>query len=766
MSQNIILRNFQRFLYLSAKEVQAEFLIQVKELTDQQSILQLINKKNRSLRYIKQLRKKLNSGYCYGFALCHGAMDVLGKLNWWEHVLKEVNNWDKKKRSLREKILIPGSNENKEITRKKLIQLAMNYIIYHQAEFGRLYKKIFPIRLNQTSILKPTYRQNSKQIQQQLNFEMLNDNGEILTVRKRKYMCGYFTKKSLRMLLQKKSIQDTVTLILSADHAIRIGHNGVNWLFYDSNNLHEKSEFIHTEFACKRQLIAKIFSCLNTHSFCVEVATFNAAKNLNFSVYTQFIKRFPLIPIKGKGLHFIVEHDKKLLKTVFDHANDTPTGKKIKSAIAKAICRTTEDGDTLIHYLIKYSPNYLFKLLELVNQTKEGVAILTAITKALAIKNKEHWYGLHDMARFVPDALLRLFLSIDTTPEGTALFETMMRLLPVKGKNDWNVLHHLVFVAPGHFFELLMLADKIPQASVLRATICKAMIGLEERDWTPLHVMAHAGMSFNELIAFANGHPESLQLMLIISTGLTMKNNNKWTPLNLCACYSPHVLTELFNAIDHTDNSLALRAAIACSLIDMENSDLSILHHIVLEDATCLLGLVSMINNTTMGNILRFALAKALTIRSITDDSTALLYLVRHAEFYTLLIVNAVFKKNSSNYKKLCFVIEAFIGANIHGRTAWQMLMQQSKSIAEGVLEILFKELAKLNQIQLLSIKNKLPITLFTSKIAYPNFFKETSSSSLTSKILSEIKCILAKRRVNMVDNDNELRAINIKRNW
>src|SRR5579862_7989638 len=84
-------------------------------------------------QHILQLQKALKGGHCYGFAICHGAMDAEGKLDWWEDVLNALANWDKKKESLQKQVLLPSANKKAQnYTLQQLFDRVLNYVVYNQ----------------------------------------------------------------------------------------------------------------------------------------------------------------------------------------------------------------------------------------------------------------------------------------------------------------------------------------------------------------------------------------------------------------------------------------------------------------------------------------------------------------------------------------------------------------------------------------------------------------------------------------------------------
>lgn len=135
MSQAFILNQFIKYLDITSDEYIAKLKKQIEKLKEQKESFETIKKieqlekiKEEHQIYIKNLKKNLN-GYCFGFSLCHAVMDISGKLNWWEHALIKIYNWDGDKNRLDEKFILPDSTEGKSTTLRAIFELAINIII-------------------------------------------------------------------------------------------------------------------------------------------------------------------------------------------------------------------------------------------------------------------------------------------------------------------------------------------------------------------------------------------------------------------------------------------------------------------------------------------------------------------------------------------------------------------------------------------------------------------------------------------------------------
>jgi hypothetical protein len=251
-------------------------------------------------------------------------------------------------------------------------------------------------------------------------------------------------------LLDEKSIQDSFCLIRSDDHTIRIGYNGQSWIIYNANDDHSGPAPIHTVVKTKKQLVKKIFSFLGTRSVCVEVASLDEDKEINFSDYNQFMKDNPLTILRDRGLHLIAWYDQKLLLQLLNLAK-TPDGKLIRSAIAASLVKQAKHNRTGMFFITIFAPEALTCLLELVDKSDEGLAILSAIIKTLTMNDDENWNGLHLIASFAPASLSELLGFVDETREGLALRSAIIKALKQKTiTNNSTALLHVVDAIPSY----------------------------------------------------------------------------------------------------------------------------------------------------------------------------------------------------------------------------------------------------------------------------------------------------------------------------
>src|SRR5579864_8787571 len=99
MPQSDILDQLIKYLDITSGKYLEELENQEHAAKDKKTLASIQNEKKSHLDYISKFKQFLNNGYCHGFAVCHGAMDLLGKQEWWENVLLVLAKWDGKPES-------------------------------------------------------------------------------------------------------------------------------------------------------------------------------------------------------------------------------------------------------------------------------------------------------------------------------------------------------------------------------------------------------------------------------------------------------------------------------------------------------------------------------------------------------------------------------------------------------------------------------------------------------------------------------------------
>lgn len=328
----------------------------------------------------QKLQKDLedSKGVCFGLAVCHGAMDVTGYLDWWETALLELLKWDETRSSLETEVTLPGSRA-KTSSEKKLNHIfnkILNFIIFDQAVILDGIKSFFPENISQAKFLtKGNY------------FSIIDKNNKIRQVENSKTIAGYFTKEVLMDILDEKEIEDTICIVSTTNHAIRIGYKNNTWIYYDSEDDHSSLPSIHKTFT-KIQLVETLLDRVDS-CFTITAASLDKKKSIHFSKYDKLLKN-PITAanlLKKNGLSLIANYTPIVLETILKQIKNYTQGSIIlANALQYHHTEITQQGKLLqcngLYVLVTRTKHLLPKILDLLDKTPIGIDSL-----ALAVSN-------------------------------------------------------------------------------------------------------------------------------------------------------------------------------------------------------------------------------------------------------------------------------------------------------------------------------------------------------------------------------------------
>ncbi len=309
-------------------------------------------------------------GYCYGFSLIHGAMDSIEKGDWWEAALKCVANWDKG--NLDQAINLPGQSDNLNVvTRKDICERVLNYMISSQVPDSK-FQKPFQIS-SQFNLLDPVSKDKDSNTG---NFQIMRGD-EILTVRSRDVIGGFFDEQDIANILDENTVKNTILLVESPIHALRIGFKEGEWVLYDPNYEHnkDKADTIYKKFKTKQELAREIFQQLgNVHSLIFDMV----------SLSNNYQAKFPPIDasalskrLNGDGLIAIasvIEIKPEFADFLFDSISKN---KNVRNAFIEALPKTLYEFTglkTLIAYLDDQRFDSFIKLANQDKKLRDGIA--------------------------------------------------------------------------------------------------------------------------------------------------------------------------------------------------------------------------------------------------------------------------------------------------------------------------------------------------------------------------------------------------------
>ncbi len=539
MGQAIVLKKFQLFLNLMEPIWLQQLEIDLKKNpeNDENKIRKLQEKMRENLN---RVRTALDSGHCFSLALIHGAMDKLGKLAWWEKALVEIATWNGAVEKLAEQINLPDAEEaafwqteeekiknetldpteyKKQITLKTILERALSYVVYHQAlPDANLFDDA-----NQAVFLDP---QNSF-------FEML-DNNQIQYIKKRKIVAGYFDQSELDKLLNEDDFTDTIGLIHSTIHTIRVGFKNGKWFIYNSNNDHTVLSKLSEYFDNKSDLIKKIINICPDLSLAIELVSSDSSKNISSfdSSYEANIKK-----LEECGLHILARYTPDTLLKILDIADTTVKGRQ--KVIEAFIKRDPYENWTGLHMVARYVPGALSKILDIVDKVNNGHAI---IAQVLAMQSDKGWTGLHMLARYAPDVLPRI---LDTATQTVEECQKIISALIQPNCDGWTGLHMVARNAPEMLSRILDIALKTPEGS---EKIVKALTIQNTDGYSTFHMFVRYAPDVDvfskllDVVDKANGHA-------VIAQVLAMQSNDGWSILDMIANNMPSMLPKVLELV-------------------------------------------------------------------------------------------------------------------------------------------------------------------------------------------------------------------------
>lgn len=363
-------------------------------------------------KQLEKLKKALSKGHCHGLSIVHNAMERIGKLQWYEAALSAITNWDEKESSLNKEILLPDANEDKPIKFSLIFFRVINYIVTYQV--GNSNSKF---RLENSTCLNILSSEGKY-------LEILDDN-KILTVQHSIKFSGYFSNAKLRRLLNEECIQNSICLILSTDHAIRIGYKGNNtWLVYDSNYPHGiLTPPIHKTMN-KEQLIIELL-IIQGNSLTIEIAHLKPTTAIHIPLieYTKMLEEELLDILQGYGLHQITreapkDHFPTVLKLVekeskyqivFTRALGTKSPK-----VYQGDGKYESMMDSVLQNVARSCPQYLDRTINIALQSDIGEQALRNGFKEFAEIDSNGWSTLLAVAQEYPNyfpRILHLYLN-------------------------------------------------------------------------------------------------------------------------------------------------------------------------------------------------------------------------------------------------------------------------------------------------------------------------------------------------------------------
>lgn len=538
MTQRIILNKFIKFLDII--EIQL-----IKELKEEfPSNYQ--DKVKATQHDLNDLRLTLKKGHCLGFSVIDGAMDHIGKLYWWDHARIAVANWDEQESTLDKLIELPDSEDDffgptkkekaeqsiqsplvdkKKINLKTLFSRLLPYVISTQACFDKNFK---PNNLNQYTLLSPTEH----------HFEILSKEGVVKSIQQRRITAGNLTTTELLKLLDENDFTDTIAIIHSPRHAIRVSCKNGLWSVYNSNYDQTSLTTCRKFFPIKLGVVNAIFGILG-QSIAIEIASTDSLKKISLPLFSE-LKPFEMLDrLREDGLFVIAKWCPDILLNVLEQVENLPSADKI---IAQGLLR--KNNGTGLQFIAKFAPEALSKALEVAAKAKNGDKLIARALLAQDDEEDNKRIGLKAILLHAPASLA---LALDLASQTLEGCELIVQALLFKDDDDWSVLHYIAADLPDllpKVFDLFTKTANGPQQ------LAKFIVEKNKHNSTLIYLVARYGPNAlsQTLDIASNGNvhdPEFLAKEIV---------NN----LKVIAQYAPHTLSKALNIATKAPNGSTL----------------------------------------------------------------------------------------------------------------------------------------------------------------------------------------------------------------
>lgn len=511
-SQTKILENFCKYLEIVSHEYIAQLDAELAQYPRKKKAI--LKQKDQHFAHVEKLTEFLKSkAACHGFSISHATMDILGQLNIWEEILRQLVTWEGDGNL--DQIITDFAGEEKTPTsRRKLFLYGMYYILISQASSDTAFKDFVFKGMDQRTLLEPNRELTTS------FYEILDENALVKEIKQRRIIAGTFSREDLKNLINKKSVDQNICLIGSLGHTIRIGVKDDQWLFYDPNMDHTQDE-IHITFSTKEALIDAILVAFDLDN--ENVAIENDDKILlSTSKKTDKDKQEDgkiFVLLEGDELYEeevpnddsklllsldedeVPKDDGKILLSLDEEKKDCDIQKEadlpkyslsieIASLSKESVIEFHHYDDLLktnfegllalegLHILAYNAPNLLNeKLIELKNMDSEKrVPIYEQLVKSLKTRDAKNISGFEMMAIYAPQVLTELFDLAENHNSSGALMEAIEDVLTTRDENLDTGMHTLLKFSPHLLKKLLEIAENDLTGAVIRSALAASLV--------------------------------------------------------------------------------------------------------------------------------------------------------------------------------------------------------------------------------------------------------------------------------------------------
>lgn len=383
--------------------------------------------KKEGAEFVSEVKKDITShGLCFSFAMCQGAMGVLGLSKFWNQALTHLAKWDGRAESLSDEIILDGVAESQKVMKLgQLFERMSNYIIINHPLGQRKSldeKKSFSYQrfevkgVSQKTMVRPRETENDPAY-----FEVLDEKNELYGISDLQTMVGNFEFNTLALLLDEREMAGKFCLCSNENHSICISYINSKWIIYDPNYpVTELCKEFETKEAAAIEIIERLKKLVT-----LEIITLNPANGLVKDAQ-ELVE--PKAESKSEdeiesGTKFSEvkedEGDKQDKKEDQKDDHESKDADKTGYALYQDLIDDPERINTIfagsgLRLLLLHDPKKLDKIIETMSETPEGKESLAML---LVNADSDNRNGLATISCFYPQALEKIIAAAKESKE-------------------------------------------------------------------------------------------------------------------------------------------------------------------------------------------------------------------------------------------------------------------------------------------------------------------------------------------------------------
>lgn len=307
----------------------------------------------------------MHIGACHGFSIVHGAMNVIGKMEWWENMLSISEAWSGDIVDLKKKYQFKIDEEIKEYTTEQVLQIVYEYVMMHTSIKSQYRSEKLSGRddfvaepqhaiLRGEGIIDKAYGRYLEIIKQEKN--NFGNSLEILYPSSSTEIAGYINDDLLNLILTKENLANNICLVNGPGHATEIGIYKEKIYYYDPNYDKRDGKY-YKEFDNVIDCIKEVKERLKGNILHIQIGNMSPLNKVDFKGISYNIEL-----MKGNGLQFMMTNlPQHMVKDYLENVIKIYPEKEISAMVAQTINGNREEK-TIYELIIEKYPELKIKL--------------------------------------------------------------------------------------------------------------------------------------------------------------------------------------------------------------------------------------------------------------------------------------------------------------------------------------------------------------------------------------------------------------------